>query len=220
MADAGGNGSSLSAGSLFAAVGAVASGVGLLAATGLLGRIERDHTVAFSIALGLTVGGTFLLALATSGIFVGEKLSKVATGLRAVGAAAVCGGVIVAVVTAVATASDHGEPVIDVSVNPVKAPGNANAATREVRVGVDAATTSPSLAFGSGRRRHLDERSTHRVAATPSRSAAPDRTQPRGRAAPRTPSGGARRRERLARSEGGARRREVGVPRLGSRNGV
>src|SRR5947209_502968 len=112
-----GGGNALSAKSLFAAVGAVASGVGLLAATGLLGRIERDHTAAFSAALGLTAGGTFLIALATSGVFVG-KLKVAGPILRGIGGVAVCAGVILAAVVAVVTASDHGEPVIDVAVTP------------------------------------------------------------------------------------------------------
>src|SRR5437588_10863989 len=112
------NDNPLSAGSLFAAVGAVASGVALLAATGLLGQIERDHTTAFSVALGLTVGGTFAVALATSGLLNKEK--HPAKVVRALGAGAVCAGVILAAIYAVVTARDHGEPVIDVSVTPAK----------------------------------------------------------------------------------------------------
>jgi hypothetical protein len=188
----------LSAAALLAAAGALATGVGSLAATGLLGQVERDHPVTFSIALGLTVGGTFLAALATSGLLGGTStdiasanaaeinakgaardparasgdvtradpgprtaLAKRQGGhgrpasfrawwhrrgvsiVRAFGAVAICAGVILGALVAIETARDNAKPIIDVSITPVKLPGNDSAATRTYLV--DAETKANKL---------------------------------------------------------------------------
>jgi hypothetical protein len=60
--------SGLSVSALFVAVGAVATGVLVLDTAGFIGQIERNHGTPFFIALGLTIVGSFLSALATSGL--------------------------------------------------------------------------------------------------------------------------------------------------------
>ncbi len=122
----------------------VAAGVGGLAATGLLGQIERNHPKAFIGALAATVIGTFLPATAGSGILGDAKThARRVRGVQVVGALFVLLGVGLAVVTAVRTASDRGRPVIDVSVTPVKIPGKPDSPTRTYLV--DAHTKASNL---------------------------------------------------------------------------
>jgi len=134
----------LSPAPLFAAVASVAAGVGGLAASGLLGQIERNHPLAFTCALGATVAGTFLGALAGSGI-LGDATTdpKRIRRTRGLSAVLVLVGVVLAVFTAVRTASDRGKPVIDVSVAPVTIPGKSDSPTRTYLV--DAHTKASNL---------------------------------------------------------------------------
>src|SRR5512146_552479 len=61
-------GSAVSVAALFAAVGALATGVVALDATGLIGQMERDHGLLFFGAVGAVIAGTFLTAIVASGL--------------------------------------------------------------------------------------------------------------------------------------------------------
>lgn len=60
--------SAVSVAALFAAVGALATGVVALDATGLIGQMERDHGLLFFGAVGAVIAGTFLTAIVASGL--------------------------------------------------------------------------------------------------------------------------------------------------------
>jgi hypothetical protein len=125
----------LSAAPLFAAVAAVVTGVGGLAATGLLGQVERNHASAFGLALGATIGGTFLAAVATSGLLGDATAHPTRIRIvRGVGAIAVCVGVLIATIVAVVTASDNAKPTIDLTLTPVTLPAGAGGASRTYQV--------------------------------------------------------------------------------------
>jgi hypothetical protein len=138
----------LSAAPLFAAVAAVVTGVGGLAATGLLGQVERNHASAFGLALGATIGGTFLAAVATSGLLGDATAHPTRIRIvRGVGAVAVCVGVLIATIVAVVTASDNAKPTIDVTLTPVPLPAGVSGASRTYQV--DAETKADDLPAGA-----------------------------------------------------------------------
>jgi hypothetical protein len=115
-------------GDLAAPVGVVVTTVGGLAATGVLGRVERNHTGLFQTSLALVIAGGLMLLLSRSlrrhspdaklESGLARYWSHVRGGSFGAGIVLAAIGVLVAVVATVSTASQTERPMITLNVDP------------------------------------------------------------------------------------------------------